>query len=505
MFAVGEWVGGGSQLDAWCNAVQNRAGTFDFGLRGAIRSMVGSNGAFDMGSIPAAQQQNRVQNYNGQYVHRTVPFVNNHDTFRPIVAANGDYNTWDTGNELGGGHIDPRDPRLSAAYAVALGVDGSPQIFFEDLLDVGTTGRRLSHQPDDPAQLPLRDDLVNLLWCHQNLHFKDGVYHVRHQSADHLVIERSARALIGVNDSYATWQNNTVSCDFAAGTVLKDYSGANGTATVTVSGSQTVVINTPPCNGTALGGRRGYSVWAPVGISQNYNPPPRTTTQEWEMADDLGDNHPLSLRQGGAVPDTSLAWRTTGRIYAAAGQPITYEVTPTDATRPLVLALVDPAVSATQAADSVMGAGALTKIYMPTVGGYKTLRIRNRVSTQNGQRVYVKVTYMAPPTLLPNPTGLAEDASPDAEAALTAWPNPAVSAGALRLSVQAGRPRAATVLVLDGLGREVARQTVCLDAGPNDVTLPKGTTLRPGLYLVRVPELNLTERVVIGGTETGDE
>ena len=505
MFAVGEWVGGGAQLDAWCNAVQNRAGTFDFGLRGAIRLMVGSNGSFDMATIPAAQQQNRVQNYNGTYVHRTVPFVNNHDTFRPIVAANGNYSTWDTNNELGGGHVDPRDTRLSAAYAVALAVDGSPQIFFEDLFDVGTTGQRLTHQPDNPAQLPLRDDLVNLLWCHQNLHFKDGAYNVRHQSADHLVIERSARALIGINDAFATWQNHTVSCDFAPGTVLKDYSGANGTATVTVSSGQTAVINTPPCNGTALGGRRGYSVWAPVGITQNYNPAPRTTTQEWEMANDLGDNHPLSLRQGGAVPDSSLAWRTAGRIYAVAGQPITYIVTPTDATRPLVLALVDPAVSATVGADSVLGAGVLTKTYTPAVGGYKTLRLRNAIGTQSGQRAYVKVTYMAPTTLLPNPVGFAEEATLDAEATLTAWPNPAASASALRLAIRAGRPRAATVLVLDGLGREVARQTVRLDAGPNEVTLPGGTVLRPGLYLVRVPELNLTGRVVIGGSETGKE
>ena len=32
MFAVGEWVGGSFELDSWANAVQNRAGTFDFSL-----------------------------------------------------------------------------------------------------------------------------------------------------------------------------------------------------------------------------------------------------------------------------------------------------------------------------------------------------------------------------------------------------------------------------------------------------------------------------------------
>jgi alpha-amylase len=497
MFAVGEFVGGAGQLDGWCNAVQNRAGTFDFALRGAIKGLVSGNGNFDMGSIPASQQQNRVFNYGGQFIHRTVPFVNNHDTFRPIPLANGNYDAWDTGNELGGGHIDPRDGRLAPAYAVALSLDGSPQIFFEDLFDVGTTGQRFSHQPDNDTQLPQRSDIENLLWCHQNLRFKEGAYKVRHQSGDHLVVERSGKAIIGISDSWNNWQNHTVTCDFANGTVLKDYSGANGTATATVNNGQ-VVINTPPCNGTAALGRRGYSVWAPLGISQNYTLTPKTTTQEWEMADDLGDSHPLSLKQGGALPNASTVWRTAGRVYVAAGQPITYVVTPTEATRPLVLALIDPVRNALQPIDSIVGAGTLTKTYTPTTGGYKTLVVRNANATQNGQRAYVKVTYMAPQALLPNSVGLAEEAL-DAEAALTAWPNPAGAASEVRLAVQAGRTRAATLQLLDLMGREVARQAIRLEVGQNDLVLPNAVVLRSGLYIVRIPELNLSERVMISG------
>ncbi len=504
MFAVGEFVGGASELDGWCNNVQNRAGTFDFSLRGAIKGLTSGNGFFDMGSIPAAQQQNRVYNYGGNYVHRTVPFVNNHDTFRPIVSANGNYDTWDSGNELGGGHIDPRDGRLSAAYAVALSLDGSPQVFFEDLFDVGTTGQRFSHAPDNPAQLPLRSDIVNLLWCHQNLRFKEGAYRVRHQSADHLVIERSAKAIIGINDQWTAWQNHTVNCDFANGTVLKDYSGANGTATATVNNGR-VTINTPPCDGSAAGGRRGYSVWAPEGINQNYTLTPRTTTQEWEMADDLGDAHALSLRQGGAVPANSTAWRTAGRVYVEPGQPITYVVTPTEATRSLVLGLIDPLVRAGQPTDSVVGAGVLTKTYTPTRGGFKTLVIRNQNGAQGGQRAYVKVTYRAPQTFLPITVGLPDaSATPDTEASLTAWPNPAPTAADLHLAIRVGRARAATVRLFDLLGREVGRQSVELTAGLNDVRLPNGVALRAGLYVVRVPELNLTERVVLGAGEAGE-
>lgn len=497
MFAVGEIVGGAGELDGWCNAVQNRAGTFDFSLRNAFKGIVSGNGNFDMGSLPSQQQQNRVQNYNGNYIHRTVPFVNNHDTFRPIPLANGNYDNWDNANELGGGHIDPRDSRLSAAYAAMLAVDGSPQIFFEDLFDVGTTGKRFSHQPDNATDLPVRDDLLNLLWCHQNLRFKEGAYNVRGQHPDHLIIERAGRAIIGANDSWDTWQNHTISTSFSPGTQLKDYSGANGTAIVTVGGDGRVAINTPPCNGSAASGRRGYSVWAPTGISQNYELTPRRTTQEWEMANDLGDSHPLSLKQGGAVPDNSLQWRTCGRIYVAPGQPISYTCTPTEALRPVVVGLVDLGVSGTRAADSVQGTGVLTRTYTPRTGGWKILKIRNASATGLGQRAYVKVEYLAPAAFLPAaPTGLANQSLVEADASLDLWPNPASATDGTTLAIRAARPRAATALVFDALGREVSRQPVPLLEGVTTVALPLAN-LRPGLYVVRVPELNLTRRLVV--------
>src|SRR5207248_6766883 len=128
--------------------------------------MVSSSGSFDLGSLPSAQQNRR---------SRTAPFVNSHDTFRPELDATGNYTGWDTGNELGG-HIDPFDPRIQAAYAVALAVDGSPTIFFEDLFDIGGTGRRWTHPPDDPGELPARGRLVNLVWCHPTLNFKHGAF-----------------------------------------------------------------------------------------------------------------------------------------------------------------------------------------------------------------------------------------------------------------------------------------------------------------------------------------
>ena len=227
MYAVGEWVGSSGQMDGWVANVNNRAGTFDFSLRNGLYQVVSQGGSFDIGTLLTYQQGTRVVNIGGTYVHRTVPFVNNHDTMRPTVDATGNYTGWNTGSELAP-HIDPFDPRLSAVYAAALAMDGSPMLFFEDVFNVGNTSKRYMHSPKSTVDLPTRDDLVNLVWCHQNLHFKDGAYKVRYQTADHLVIERSTKAIIGINDNFTTWQNNTVSCDFPAGTVPKDYSGANG-------------------------------------------------------------------------------------------------------------------------------------------------------------------------------------------------------------------------------------------------------------------------------------
>jgi alpha-amylase len=268
MFNVGEYVGGKGELDGYVGSVKSQnggtdflMGTFDFSLRGAIYNMVSAGGGYDLGQLPAQQQDQRVAYYgtSNTYVHRTAPFVNNHDTFRPTLDAGGNYTGWKNGDELAA-HIDPFDARLSAAYAVAFAVDGNPHIFFEDLFNIGGTGKRYSHAPTSTADLPTRDDLVNLLWCHQLLNFKDGAYKVRGQQPDHLIIERSTKAIIGINDNIDTWQETYVDSDFAPGTVLRDYSGANGSYTYTVPTDQRVRINTPPCNGTALLGRRGYSV-----------------------------------------------------------------------------------------------------------------------------------------------------------------------------------------------------------------------------------------------------
>jgi alpha-amylase len=390
MFAVGEWVGGQTDLDNWANAVQNRAGTFDFSLRNAFTGIINGNGNFDLASVPNYQQQNR---------QRTVPFVNNHDTYRPTVNSAGDYTGWNTSQQLGS-QIEPADSRSSICYAIALSVDGAPEIFFEDLFNLGYQGNRFSHDPKDEADLTTFSDVKNLIWCHQNLHFKDGSYLVRWQQNDALVLERDGKAIIAVTDNWDTWQDLfSVQTSFADGTVLYDYSGAHGAATITVYGGGKADITVPPCNGTATAGRKGYCVYAPEGIQENYQRPSKRIAQEWEMADDLGDSHPLSLGQGGKTPDNSLACRVVGRIFPQSGQVLNLNLYPTDITKALTLIIEDKNCVPL---DSITALGNISFSYTPSESAWHTIKIRNATSTQVGQKTWVKADYQAPSNVLTN-------------------------------------------------------------------------------------------------------
>lgn len=407
MFAVGEYVGSKSELDTWVSDVNNSdgftdvVGTFDFSIRQSLRDMVYSLGSYDLSQIPGQQQSSRT---------RTVPFVNNHDTFRPILAGDGTYDSWDTANELGGGHIDPTEPRIEAAYAIAMAVDGSPQVFFEDLFDIGESGLRWSHDPSNIAELQMRDFLVNLIWCHQKLNFKDGSYKVKTAEggvqfwdslfvsdpdgyADILVIERSGQAIIGVNDQYSDWKGATITTDFAQGTVLHDYSGANS-GTITVPADQRITIWVPPCNGSNT--RRGYCVWGPDGISGGFSPSERSTTQEWEMADDLGDSHASSLQQGGALPTNSTELRTVGRIWSKAAESVSFEIYPEDEAQSYTTELYShTGVLLT----SFTRTGISTFSYTPPSENWMDVKVRNTSAATAGQKVWVKITYTGPQSL----------------------------------------------------------------------------------------------------------
>jgi len=129
-----------------------------------------------------------------------------------------------------------------------------------------------------------------------------------------------------------------------------------------------------------------------------FDPPRHSTTQEWEMADDLGDSHPNSLRQGGALPANSAAMRTVGRFFPAAGQTVTIDTHPQASTnRCELLVLGNSGVQIT----NIIGYGNLTLNYLPPASEYETIKIHYTEATNVSQKVWVKVHYTAPTSLKP--------------------------------------------------------------------------------------------------------
>ncbi|MCI5058356.1 MAG: DUF1939 domain-containing protein [Flavobacteriales bacterium] len=469
MYAVGEYVGGGSDLDNWVSAVQNRAGTFDFGLRDGLYGMTQGSGFYDIGNIPNLQQGNR---------QRTVAFVNNHDTFRPQFDANGNYIGWNTGDELAP-HIDPFDPRSEAAHAIAFAVDGSPMIFMEDLFNL-SNGNRYSHWPTNHTDLPIRDALANIIWCHQKLNFKNGAYKVRHQDPDHLIIERSGKAIISANDNWSTWQNAWIQTDFAPGTQLHDYSGANSND-IYVNNSGWVEIHTPPCDGSNM--RRGYSIWGPAGITGGFNPNPKLTTQEWEMANDLGDSHPWSLQQGGALPTNSLDYRYVGKVHSDTGL-VQIDLYPADSTQSIKLLILD---DNDVSLDSITGVGHLVLNYNVTVAANYKIKIRNASINNSGQKVWVKVTYKAPKQALGNNVPVhTKDAAQDVEVKL--YPNPTYD----RIFLAAPISSKVNAEILDVTGQLIMEMQTTLQ-GEIDLQ-----NLDPGNYFIRLSgdKVNVFKKLV---------
>lgn len=425
MFAVGEWVGGTADLDAWTAAVQARSGTFDFNLRafdgsGGIYSMVYGNGGFDMGALPGAQQNFRYVDSAGVRIHRTVPFVNNHDTYRPVTDANGNITGWNAGQELSP-HIEITEPRMGAAYAVVTAMDGNPQIFFEDLFNIANTGQRWTHLPTDIAGLPANSDIANIILAHGALDFKGGEYKARssepghwnvvtssNNDDDHIIIERSGKAIIAATDAWATDQESWIDTDFPPGTVLVDYSGGISTTSV-VQGDQRANIKTRAVGypdfiySTTYADHgehyHGYSIWAPQGINlAAFSNPPVPTTQEWEMENDLGDSHCESLRQGGRTPDNSLNPRTVGKIFVAADSTVSYTLYLGTPGTDLTVGFYDLNGNLIHSNNSV--ADSLSGSFVNTATRWIVMKVRNTTNSTDGQKCWLKASYAAPADVL---------------------------------------------------------------------------------------------------------
>jgi alpha-amylase len=386
-FAVGEFVVGAAEkgrLDDWASQTKNRCGTFDFALRDALLQMVQSGGFFDTGSLPNFQQLNRF---------KTVPFVNNHDSWRGRFSdSSGNGKADHTGNPKNSDEIlatiDPDDPRADVAYAVAMAVDGSPMVYYEDLFDNDDSDKR---EQADPATYATRSYVENLVWCHQKLDFKDGAYKVRFQgSPDLLVIERAGKAVIGINDNGNQQQTATIDTDFGPNVTLHDYSGSTA-VNLQTDGQGRLTVAVPPMS---------YCVWGPVGIGGGFLGHPRRTTQEFQLADDLGDSNPSSLRYGGDV--VASEFRTGGSVWLAANT-LTKLWVYADAERGVDLRIRKPRFDGAKADDqgeyTKSGlASPETPLYLEFTAdreGYHQLAAKLSAAG-DPMRVYLKVEYEAP-------------------------------------------------------------------------------------------------------------
>ena len=398
MFSVGEFIGSKNEIDNYCKGVQYAnggsefaMGGYDVPLRGAIKNGVIDGGGYgNLGSVVGEQIGMRYNDYgNGYKVHRSLNYINSHDTFRPIVDDKGNYKDWDGYNELGG-HADPFNQRMGMAYAAIMAMDGNISVFIEDLFNLSNSNR-YSHMPADEKALPVRDYLKNLIWCHQNLWFKYGDYKVRYQSEDLLVIERSGKAIIAITDDGANAHDEWIDTDFR-NVQLKDYSGGTS-GERTAWGDGRFNVRVTPADGK---GGLGYAVWAPVTDEKWLNYAPyrsAITTQEWEMADDLGDSHCNSLGQGGALPEKSCEQRLVGKIYVDGGKKITYNIYPEKTGNDVTFALYDLDGNLLHKKN---GTKTITGTYTPTKAGWVAMKVWNTVNTNAGQKCWVNVSYQAP-------------------------------------------------------------------------------------------------------------
>jgi alpha-amylase len=382
-FCVGEFIPNNVPgcLDQWTAAVNGRSGTFDYGLRPALVNMVYYPDSFDMGSLPNYQQQSR---------QKTVPFVNNHDLWHgEFWDSSGDNQTDHTGypqnkNEALGPTLDPDNPRTPLAYAFAITVDGNPLFFYEDLFQNFEPYRSTT----TAAAIPTRPWMENLLWCHQKLAFKSGDYFVRYQGSQKLLIlERGARAIVAINND-DNWNSQWISTAFLPNTQLHDYSGSR-TDDIWTNQDSWVEIAVPPCS---------YSVWGPAGVTGGFAPTPRRTVQQFEMADDLGDNDPATPQYGGyAVP---AVYRTAGAIWPAQASQVNVAVY-ADAPQQVDL-LIQPPAGAPAIPVFVNGTATpnvpFAASFSVAAEGRHVLTARLSRPGAAAARLYLKVDYMGPAT-----------------------------------------------------------------------------------------------------------
>lgn len=400
MFNIGEFIDGKDRIDQYVTDVQYAnggdeflMGAFDCPLHYGVKGIADGNGGYNIGSVVNEQLNRRIAVYgDGHKVHRSTNYCNSHDNFRPQYDKDGNYDDSKWGSDMGG-PIHPNNWMLGPVYAVLSALDGNVCVFMEDLFNLNMSNR-WTHHPASKTELPTRATVEKLIWCHQNLNYKWGDYNVRHQSENLLVVERSGRALICITDEKGDdWHNQWVKTDFAPGTKLMDYSGGAGGNPV-VNGDGWVELWVHPVTDQNPGS--GYAVWAPEGAGGYVPYRDKTTVQEWEMADDLGDSHCKSLGQGGALPKGSTNQRLVGKIYVDKGKKANFHAYMASAKDNVTLAIYDLDGNLLQKKSGVQE---FDFDWTPTYSGWVAMKVWNNSKSAEGGKAWIKATYTAPATV----------------------------------------------------------------------------------------------------------
>jgi alpha-amylase len=223
------------------------------------------------------------------------------------------------------------------------------------------------------------------------LRFKDGAYKVRYQgSSDLLVVERSGKALIGLNDHGSQWLKIRVQTDFGPRVRLHDYSGTNPNDAATDEEGR-LEISVPPM---------GYCVWGPAGITGGLLPAARRTVQEFQLDEDLGDARSPAPGYGGKIQSSD--YRTAGSVWVTARSVVKVWVT-TWENRRIELRVAKPMASGVKSnSEGYYKAGRTssdTPLYFEFETdreGYHQLAAKIIEASQPPTRAYIKVEYEAP-------------------------------------------------------------------------------------------------------------
>jgi alpha-amylase len=254
------------------------------------------------------------------------------------------------------------------------------------------TGKIIHEFNADPETIETRDYLINLIWSHQKLNFKDGAYKVPFQGSQNLlVLERAGKALIALNDNDVERLSATVQTSFGPHVRLHDYSGSNEDDVTTDSHGR-VTISVP---------NMSYAFFGPSGITGGFSPASKRTAQEFQLDDDLGDSRASGLGYGGKI--TSEDFRKAGSIWVASDTPARVSVF-TEGERHIEIRVHKPdktgAKSATSGNETATSTASnikpLTLEFMADREGYHQLSARLTEAGEAPTRGYIKVEYEAP-------------------------------------------------------------------------------------------------------------